>query len=224
MAIAIDGYKLANTGTPSLGMTSGAPLTMAAWVNVPNVSGSKAVLSIAKASVNNVFFNMSIQGDDVRLDFKNVTARANTQVGNLSINTWHHCAVVFVSGTSRFAYLDGVASSENTASIANPTGLDTFEIGDHASSLSRPFLGSIAEACVWNGALTSSELSSLASGVSALSIKTSNITFYAPLTGDYQDRFGLNPVAPSDTVVWADDHPPISMGRPEQHRPPWGKI
>jgi len=224
VAIAIDGYKLANTGTPSLGLTSGAPFSMAAWVNVPNVSGVKCVLSIAKASVNNVFFAMSVQGDDVRLDLKNGSSRTNTSVGNLSINTWHHCAIVCVSTTSRFAYLDGAASGGSTASIANPTDLDTFEIGDHASSLSRPFTGSIAEACVWNGALESRDLSTLASGVSALSVKTSDIVFYSPLTGDYQDRFGLNPVAPSDTVVWADDHPPISMGRPEQHKPPWGKI
>jgi len=223
MAIAIDGYKLANAGPPSLGITL-PPLSMAAWVYVPDVSGTKCVLSVADSSVNNKFLNMSIQNDNVRLDVRNGSSRSIARVGDLSINTWHHCAVVFASTTSRSAYLDGIASSEDTTLVGNPTGVDAFEIGDDASTNSRPFTGRLAEVCVWNGALDSRDLITLASGISALSINTSDIVFYSPLTKDYQDRFGLNPVAPSDTVVWADDHPPISMGRPEQHKPPWGKI
>ena len=50
--------------------------------------------------------------------------------------------------------------------------------------------GSLAEAAIWNAALSDAEVAALATGVSPLLVRPGSLVFYAPLARDLLDRVG----------------------------------
>ena len=58
------------------------------------------------------------------------------------------------------------------------------------SSVNNCWDGQIAEAAVYNAALTASEVASLAKGMTCDKIRPQNLAFYAPLVRDLQDQKG----------------------------------
>lgn len=106
--------------------------------------------------------------------------------GNWVNNQWHHVAGVEASSTSRFAYLDGSAGSENTTSVS-PSGADRISIGVIAESspnAAEYFTGDIAEVGIWDVALTAAEILSLSKGITPPNIRPANLVFYAPMARD----------------------------------------
>jgi hypothetical protein len=158
-----------------------APCTFACWVNPILSGGSAGGVQITDGTVNNAFGVEFFASGAVAAETygSGVFPIAQTAAGSLTAGTWQHIAGVFASSTSRIAFANGVASSpETTAAI--PTGLNQILIGNNSGHYGN---GDIAEAAVWNVALSALEIATLAAGVSPLLVRPSALVFYAPLSG-----------------------------------------
>ena len=157
------------------------PCTMAVWAYLDNVTtprdfvsvSSKTQLAVLRLNVNGTQFRIADQGD--------VNAVANG--GIVSTNVWNHYAGVFVSGSSRTPYTNGVAGAENTTTVAaiTPTftNIGAFYAG---TATAIQFMdGLIAEVGIWNAALTAAEIASLAKGMTCDKVRPQSLVFYAPL-------------------------------------------
>ena len=120
-------------------------------------------------------------GDPVQASsFDGTLSEANTTTG-FSANTWHHAAGVFTATNSRTAYIDGGSNSTNS-DTRNVVNIDAIELGVTADSTPIGFMdGDLAEAAVWNVALTSVEVKILSLGYSPLSVRPQSLAFYAKL-------------------------------------------
>jgi len=89
--------------------------------------------------------------------------------------------MVTASGTSRFAYLDGVAGTENTTNKI-PSDITNAAIGARVDTTAQRFFnGHIGEAGWWSVALTTVEMLALASGICPLKIRPNSLVAYHPL-------------------------------------------
>ena len=166
------------------------PCTMAVWAYLDKVIlprdlvsvSSKTALAVLRLNVNGTQFRIADQG--------NVNAVANG--GTVSANVWNHYAGVFVSGSSRTPYTNGVAGAENTTTVAaiTPTftNIGAFYAG---TATAIQFMdGLIAEVGIWNAALTVAEIASLSKGMICDKIRPQSLVFYAPLVRDLNDQKG----------------------------------
>ncbi|OGU80429.1 MAG: hypothetical protein A2W11_00760 [Ignavibacteria bacterium RBG_16_35_7] len=179
------------------------PLTMAAWVYSDSATLLQAILSVAdKDSATKLHFLElagTIAGDPVRMASITVgsPSYAATTTG-YSVNTWHHAAGVVSASNARAAYIDG--GSEGTDATEEDPGavLDRTSIGRLGDSTpAQYFSGNIAEAAVWNIALTIGEIAILAKGFSPLFVRPQNLVAYWPLinTNDIDIVGGFNMTA-----------------------------
>jgi hypothetical protein len=125
-------------------------------------------------------------GDPIRassVTSSGTLANADTSIG-YTTGQWHHVAGVFASTTSRVAYIDGGNSQSNSTSTAS-SSWDTLLLGGRYSSsaIAVYFSGDIAEAAVWNVALTADEIAQLAAGYSPLFVRPQSLVHYIPLFG-----------------------------------------
>src|SRR3990167_2202236 len=81
-------------------------------------------------------------------------------------NTWHHACAVFSSASSRAVFIDGGSKGENGTS-GTPTGFNETTIGNRSDG-GNPLSGAVAEAAIWNIALTDDEVLMLANGLSPI--------------------------------------------------------
>ncbi len=166
------------------------PLTMACWFNVTNVTAAHTLMAVADAaSIANGRFDMfahgATSGDPVAAFTSSATAseQVNTSTG-YSANTWHHAAGVFTAINSRSAFLDGGGKVTGVVSVT-PASIDRMRIGVTADVTPFGYTnGSIAEAAVWDVALTDTEVAILANGYSPLLVRPSGLVFYSPLIRD----------------------------------------
>ena len=196
-----------NTGNAVL---SSVPITMGCWFYSTSNSATQRLISIGDKDTPNDFFHLSamgtVTGDPLRASVKRGGAAGSaTTTSGYSINTWHHATAVFTSNSDRDVYIDGGSVGNNTTA-ATPASLDTTRIGARASSgTNGPMAGRIAEAAIWNIALSTSEIAQLASGFSPLLVRPDGLTNYWPLGGiarfsassaasDYAGAYPLSPI------------------------------
>ena len=154
------------------------PCTMAAWAYLDNVAGPRDIVSVSsKTALAVLRLNVNTGGQYRIADQGNVNAVANG--GTVSANVWNHYAGVFVSGSSRTPYTNGVAGAENTTTVAaiTPTftNIGAFYAG---TATAIQFMdGLIAEVGIWNAALTASEIASLAKGMTCDKIRPQSLVF-----------------------------------------------
>jgi hypothetical protein len=70
------------------------------------------------------------------------------------------------------------------------------------------FAGRIAEAGVWNAALTDAEIASLADGMTCDKVRPQSLVFYAPLVRDLIDAKGGLTITNNNTATVAN-HPRV---------------
>ena len=178
--------------------------TMSAWGNLNNITGlrdivsvsSKTALAILRLSVNDGQFRILDQGD--------VNAIANGAI--VSANQWNHFAGVFTNASSRTPYTNGIAGTTNAAAVAAITPTVT-NIGAFFAGTATPlqfFSGRIAEVGIWDVALTSTEIGSLAKGISCDQIRPQSLVFYAPLVRQIIDVKGDLPISNNGGASAAD--------------------
>lgn len=186
-----------------------APLTMACWFRPANTTTNFSLMSLSVDTGATDRFVLqaagAISGDPVRLQItqSGTTSNAAVSASGYTANNWWHAAGVFTSATSRKAFISGTGGTADTANIA-PSGVNRTGIGYHITSGSRATFtnGRIAEAAIWNVALTDDEVASLATGIRPSLIRPDSLVFYAPLVREAADyRNGISMTVSGATVA-----------------------
>jgi len=192
------------------------PLTLACWFYSNNIT-TAGVLMVVNSSADNSRYRLEVRGD---VAGDPVRSLVSDQVGNFascdttsgySAATWSHAASVYTSNTSRTVYLNGGSSATNTTSIAPLAGtLNRLTIGSQqfGGTINLFFAGRIAEAGVWNAALTDAEIASLADGMTCDKVRPQSLVFYAPLVRDLIDAKGGLTITNNNTATVAN-HPRV---------------
>jgi hypothetical protein len=129
----------------------------------------------------------AVTGDPIRATASNAAGssseNADTSAG-YTVGQWCHAAGVFVSSTSRVAYLNGGNSGSNSSPVTS-ANWNTLLLGGRYldSVLGFWYSGDVAEAAVWNVALTADEIAHLAAGYSPLTVRPHALVHYVPGLG-----------------------------------------
>ena len=201
--------------TVEVAPVTAAPITMCCWFRPPTATISASLMFLGDKDVTSHYFAVRAQGATAGDPVAAFTAaggfaNASTSTG-FSANVWNHAAGVFAASNDRRAYLNGGGKGTNTTN-RTPSGVDRVRIGRLGDSTpSADYTGRIAEATIWNVALTDDEVLALAGGVSCFRIRGGNIVGYWPLFGaspetDFSGN-GNNLTLSGTTIV---DHAPVA--------------
>lgn len=197
-----------------------APLTIASWVysnSIPTGEDGAGIVSLSTTSGDFDIFGLALatSTNAVRA-FAFDDNYGESATGSPGTGSWFHAAAVFASTSSRTAYLDGSAGTADTTSVT-PASIGLTHIGELAGSNGSELYGAldarVAEVAVWNAALTTPEIASLADGFSPLLIRPQSLVFYAPIIGENSpeaDVVGGLSLAISGTAT-ADPHPRVFL-------------
>lgn len=117
-----------------------------------------------------------------------VAAAADGTTAQYSTGQWHHVCCVFTSNTSRKVYLDGANATTNTTSVTFDASLGNFTIGVRwTTTRTLYFVGYIAEACLWDIAISDADATELALGRYPNELNTGDVVAYWPLVSDAND-------------------------------------
>lgn len=201
------------------------PLTFAAWFK-PSYSPFGCVLSACTTFSSagygrfQMFYSgtLAISNRLIAATSSDTTGGENAYTANqCNVGAWNHGAAVFASETSRTPYLNGTAGTNGTVSVV-VTNSPNVIVGVRwqgttaGFGTSGWFDGDIADAAIWNVALTAAEIASLAAGASPLTIRPQSLVFYAPMTGE-STTTEVNLIGPalslSNSPARATSHPRI---------------
>ncbi|MDD4924807.1 MAG: LamG domain-containing protein, partial [Dehalococcoidales bacterium] len=210
-----------------LSVSSGAvtdyPFTMAAWVwsNDLPASGFTSYPIISLTDVDDGYDrdHISIYANNGAPRFDAFTATNWDATGrayspdsasNLASSTWYHVCGVFASGSSRIVYTNGGFATSNTTSLT-PNTRDTTSIAARVNSggPSSYLSATVAEAAIWNVALTNAQCSQLAAGAFPDEVQAGNLQGYWPLysISDITDKAGDSDMTAYNTPTSASRHP-----------------
>lgn len=171
---------------------SGHPMTIACWFNT--AAGSQVAVSVGVSSGvhrNQVAIQQSGASVLSQAQTFGSTSNGASNGVNATANVWNHAASVFSSASSRIAYTNGTAGTENTTNVGSINAANSIVIGARwNSTIGAFFSGDIAEVGIWDVALTAAEIASLAKGITCDRIRPDNLVFYAPLIRDLVDKIG----------------------------------
>ena len=189
------------------------PYSLSAWFNTNDVTVNQLVLSIADADGTD-YAGLMIRGGDAG-DF--LRAYSYDGAGNdsaistvgVSINTWHHGLAVFAATDDREIWIDGGGyhTDGNNRAV---TDIDAVAVGVSADVTPFGYMsGPVAEAAVWDVALTAADAAILASGYSPLFVRPQNLVFYVPLVRDNDEDIvgGISMTAFNAPTIAS--HPPV---------------
>ncbi len=178
-------------------VVTAAPLSMACWFNGDSAATSMALLGTSTAGNPleariNLAAMANAAGQKLRMTTHDgTTGDILETTAAWSVGAWEHACGVWTSSTSRKVFLNGGNSATSTASVV-PVLPDRTNIGarHNVSGRGSFFDGLIAEAAIWNAALTDDEVLSLARGFSPKSIRPQSLVLYCPLVRDVVDLRG----------------------------------
>ena len=191
MARAFDGAS-SQYLTVATAIVNTPPFTFAAWMNMDNTN-NHVLICVGDTDTDNESYQLTAQGfysgDPILVRSRDggVNSDAHTTAG-YSADTWHHACGVFTADDDRAVFLDGGNKGTSAVSSA-PSGLDTSCIGGNlrSSGVTWAAFGSIADAAIWNVALTDAEVAILAAGYSPLFVRPQSLVAYWPLIRDTDD-------------------------------------
>jgi len=209
-------------------LATAVPLTIAAWIYPANVTNIN--------TIGGLFYTGGAAAliDGWRLRVMNTTGypaadaadgtgtTTATHTTGVTLSAWNHIAAVFVSATSRYVYLAGVASAQSIGARTPSAAPDKSTIGctyrqDNVKNTAAD-ASYIAEVAFWNVALTTEELLQLAKGYSPLFVQRASLLDYYPFvrgdaSGDEPDvRRGLKMVEQGTVAV--QSHPRVFYPAP----------
>ena len=189
--------------------SNGYPMTLALWsITTTVVTGTGQRMFSVSASNGH---RNQLARDSANIQCNSVgssgagTAFANSQI---SANTWFHQAGTFASATDRKLYFNGAEVATNTTNPGSQNTFDRVLIGAAGSPVGLYYDGTIAEAGVWNVALTADEIASLAKGMTCDKVRPQSLVFYAPLVRDLIDVKGGLTITNNNTATVAA-HPRV---------------
>lgn len=189
-------------------IVSAYPLTMAAWVYTDaHTSANQTILAVLDDSSPNYYHSLRIAGwrANIRAESYDGGWGTASSASGPDLDSWHHACGVFTAATARAAFIDGGGKGTNSTDIT-PTGLGATRIARRVADY---MSGRIAEAAIWNVALTDEEVAILGAGYSPLFVRPQNLVAYWPLIRDEdQDRIGGYDMTAYNAPSIAT-HPPV---------------
>lgn len=222
----------ANTDYFVLGsaLVTSVPLSMACWIyctTLPTSHGDEYTLvQISDSSGAGKFDSWYIRIDDSSGKNRPQAIMRNGALNNalcsaeISVNTWHHICGVWAATDSGAIYLDGGNKATDSTNVTGITGLDSTQLGrvDLGTFQDDYFDGRMAEAAIWDVALTDEQVAALAAGASPMHVSPSAPVGYWPLyasqTGNAIDYSGNGNDLTEMSAIGVADHAPVA--------PPWG--
>lgn len=188
------------------------PLTLGCWFYADDVAVNHNLMGIFNKDEVDEWFTLIFAGavSDKVVAQVGISGAALTST-SATINTWHYATGVFTSSTSRDVFIDGGGKGSNTDTFA-PSGVNRVSVGRKGGPTPADyFSGRIAEAAIWDVALTDVEVAVLATGVSPLRVRPANLKGYWPIFGaspetDYSGQ-GNNLTVTGATIA---DHAPVA--------------
>lgn len=119
-----------------------------------------------------------------------VSSFNNLDGGTIADNTTYLVAFTSTAGSNQL-FINGSQVATASFSVGQYES-PVFTIGGflYSGSSAQSFNGTIAEAGIWNVALTDAEIASLAAGFTPGQVRPQSLTFYAPLLRDLIDVRG----------------------------------
>lgn len=194
------------------------PLTLAAWWKAESHAAVGTILEIGAnglaATEDSWSLRWTATPSLAARTAANGSSSQSVQTTGAADATWLHVAGTFNSATSRIAYINGAAASEQVTSRP-AAGVDTISIGRTTLSDTPTNYadGIVAHAAIWNVTLTAQEVLSLANGAHPFNVRRDALVFYEPLTGHAADFVGQRAGTDNGAVAYVEG-PPIRMGGP----------
>ena len=192
--MALSGWSTSNYIGKSSALLTAVPLTMACWFNVTASPGAGAFTLIdlhasgSNATSNN--FKLQVTGTSPNISVVAQTSGSGAASSGASTGVWAHGCSVFSAINARAAFLNGANKGTNAAS-QTPTGINQARIGIVGGSApGNAVNGRIAEAAIWNVALSDDEVAALGKGFSPRLIRPSALVAYLPIIRDFIDVKG----------------------------------
>lgn len=199
-------------------LLTAAPLTLVAWVRLAAVgTATRTIITLRdkdNASAPRQCFNLEMDNLEQVAARTGATSASSvaTHASALTVETWAHAAAVFTSTTEYKAFKDGSGTAA-TVTARTPAGVDSVQVGGSfvsTSTVAQPWDGDIAEAAVYNVALSDADIAMLAAGYSPLMVRPDALVAYWPVVGknspetDIVGAYGLTLTGTS-----ASEHPRI---------------
>lgn len=186
-----------------------APLSISAWFKPDDVTADYEIAGIVRAGLNTTHQFRLVSGgaqadDPLRFGVANAAGTSYADVTGVVSGVWQHALGVAASATSRYAYLNGVASAESTTSRI-PVSVDRVCVGVTADGTPNGFFaGALGVVAVWSAALTAAEAKRLARGLDPRFVRPQSLVAYWPLYGRHDpenDLVGSNTLTVTGTTV-----------------------
>lgn len=202
MAIQFAANGFFNTGSTPV---NSHPLTLSCWAYIP-ASVDSSLFRIHDTAASQNFFMINSFSNKIRASVRVAGGTsAFAESATYTANTWIHLCAVFTSTASRTIYLDGTATTNTTSGVTNSSAnLNQVRLNHGASGANIR----IAEAAIWNLALTAAEVSSLSKGFQSNLIRPDNLVFYSPLIRDRNEISGGRALTENGTIT-RTEHPRI---------------
>jgi hypothetical protein len=227
------------------------PATLACWFRSDDITLTQALISLADKDDDNdrltLFAGGGTAGDPVIAQTTNQlgsTAAAVSSTG-YSADVWHHACGVFAANNDRRAFIDGGSKGTNTTTRSMVSGqIDRVSIGRLGSlTVGNYMSGRIAQAAIWNVALSDAEVAALARGIAPPYIQPAALIAYWPAWGTHSPEIDLTtgnrqlvvsgavsanhaPVSPFSSRLWGSC-PFIEEGTPPgggTGQPMWRRV
>lgn len=178
--MAVTGFTTSNFLRTTTTPITGKPITLSIWCN-PNSTSTMRLFEWADNATTNNLARINFSGSNQVTGTYNNGGSAVTvsTTGTVSVGSWTHACAVF-AGSSALSYINGTAAPTPAVIGSDPTGVDRFGVGISATggAATAPFDGLLERACVWNMALTQSDISALAAGADPFSVQPANLVCY----------------------------------------------
>lgn len=175
------------------------PFSISAWVYVTNDSLNNGIVTLNSSTgieSAGISAEGNIANDPVNAYIVDNEGTTHTRSSSsFEINKWIHVCGVFSSSSNRTIYLNGV-SSGTTTTTKNPVAFTLINIGvwkqGGNTTAYDPLNGRVSQVCIYNKALSDSEINSLAKGFSGRLVAPQNLKVFIPLTRGFSDYMGVS--------------------------------
>ncbi len=220
--------EFVNASSKSLSVDAAAvtvnPFTLACWFRANDIAVDYGLMQVTDKDAAYYYSGLMLEGtfagDPVVAIVQSYAAGSATRAARTttgySANVWHHAAAVFVSKAERHAYIDGGSKGSNTTDGNACTNHDRTCIGAFRDSTPSIWMdGAIAEAAIWNVALTDAEVAALARGINPRYMRPGSLQLYLPIWGNDSPEYDLSvnrrPFTLNNNPLKAVDHAPVTL-------------
>jgi len=213
--------------TPSAPV-SAAPLTLACWIYVTDLTTSQVPVSLNDADGTHAFY-LFVTATSGYIRAYTIAGFPPTGVAITSsgagAGAWHHACGVFAAANDRAVFLDGGSKGTNAVN-KTPSGIDQTVIGAHAGASPSGYMhGHVAEVGIWNAALADDEVAVLAQGFTPPLVRPQSLALYCPAVRyvpEYviRDLAGGLTLLPTGSVAFGDPPPVLRPTGPIVTTPP----